>query len=326
MRRILFVFTGGTISMRLDAGGVAVPALSGQEVLALVPDATRLCEPVILDYGRFPGPHITPARMWELQERIASALESGGIDGVVVTHGTDTLEETAYFLDCLHPFPQPVVLTGAMRNSSELGFDGPANLRAAIRVAADPASAGRGVMVVMNDLIHAAAEVTKNDTQAVDTFVSPVYGALGIADADRILYTRSQAQHRPIPAAGFETLVYLVSACAGSDATLLDAATAAGAKGIVIAGTGRGNVPPAMLPGIDRALAEGVAVVIASRCRQGRVLDTYGYEGSGRDLRRRGVILSGLLSPAKARIRLMLALRAPGGVSSWMDPGPAVEA
>lgn len=310
------MFTGGTISMKIDAAsGVAVPALSGQEVLSFIPDLATICTAEVNDYGRHPGPHITPERMWELSELLERELAYPDIDAAVVTHGTDTLEETAYFLDCRHFSPKPIVLVGAMRNSSELSFDGPANLRAAARVAADLNSRDKGVLIVLNQIVHAAAEATKTDTQALDTFQSPVYGALGLVDNDRVLFLRQPLLRDPFETSRYEGLVDLIAAPAGADSRIVDASRESGAAGIVIAGTGRGNVPIAMLPGIQRAIDAGLPVVIASRCQHGRILDTYGYEGSGRDLRQRGVMFSGMLSPEKARLRLMLAL----GVTSDVD-------
>lgn len=294
--------------MKLDENGVAMPALSGTEVLSFVSDLPDICTAEVQDYGRFPGPHITPERMWEISELLERELAYPDIDAAVVTHGTDTLEETAYFLDCRHFSEKPIVLVGAMRNSSELSFDGPANLRAAARVATDSAAQGKGVLVVLNQTVHSASDVTKADTQALDTFQSPLFGTLGLVDSDRILFAREPLLRDPLETNRFEPNVDLIYAAAGSDSRFIDTSRESGARGIVIAGTGRGNVPPAMVPGIQRALDAGLPVVIASRCPRGRVLDTYGYEGSGRDLRNRGVIFSGLLSPVKARIRLMLAL------------------
>jgi L-asparaginase len=309
MKTVLFVFTGGTISMKRDpVSGAAVPALSGREILAYDPSIRDLCAQEVIDYGRFPGPHITPARMWEISEILRRELARPEICGAVVTHGTDTLEETAYFLDLRHRSPKPVVLVGAMRNSSELSYDGPANLHAATRVAMDDGSREKGVLVVLNQTVHAAAEATKIDTQAVETYESPVFGALGLIDNDRVLFARQPLLRDPIDTGQIEERVDLIEMYAGADGRFIDFARESGAAGIVVNGTGRGNVPPAAVPAIQRAIEAGVAVVIASRCVQGRILDTYGYEGSGRDLRQRGVIFAGTLSGAKARLRLMLAL------------------
>lgn len=308
MSKLLFIFTGGTISMRIDpARGGAVPALSGEEVLAFLPGQCAWTEREVIDYGRFPGPHMTPQRMWDLSEVLLRELARPDVDGAVVTHGTDTLEETAYFLDLRYHGDKPICVTGAMRNASELSFDGPANLCAAGRVAMDAAARGQGVMVVLNDRVHAAEEATKTDTQALETFQSPLFGPLGLVDADRVIFARRRTARPVIETAGFEPRVDLLTMYAGADGRLIDAAVATGAQGLVIEGTGRGNVPPEVLPALARAV-ERIPVVLATRCAQGRVLDTYAYEGSGRDLRALGVFFAGTLSPVKARIRLMLAL------------------
>jgi L-asparaginase len=307
--RILYVFTGGTISMKQDPEtGAAVPALSGREILALVPPLADLADAEVIDFARLPGPHMTPARMWDLSELLRHHLARPEIDGVVVTHGTDTLEESAYFCDLRHSSEKPAVFVGAMRNSSELSFDGPANLLAAARTAAAPQSRGRGVLVVLNQVIHAAAWATKTDTQAVETFESPVFGPLGLVEPDGVHYLRDQKDRVTIEAARYEPRVDLLSSYAGADGRFVDHALDCGARGIVIEGTGRGNVTPAMLPAIQKAIERGIPVVIATRCLSGRVLDTYGYVGSGRDLRQRGVLFAGTLNGRKARIRLMLAL------------------
>ena len=314
MSRILIVFTGGTISMKLDpVTGGAVPALSGREIIAFDPGLSEVAELDVIDHARLPGPHWTPARMFGLSELLHRELESEDIAGAVVTHGTDTLEETAYFSDLRHSSSKPVVFTGAMRNASELGYDGPANLRAAVRVAADPGSASQGVLIVLNQMIHAASAATKSDTQAVETFHSPVFGPLGMVDNDGVRYFRALPSRLVLQGGRFEEHVDLLQMYAGADSRFIDFSRQSGARGIVIEGTGRGNVPPAAIPGIQRFLDAGLPVVIASRCAQGRVLDTYAYEGAGRDLRKRGALFAGTLTGAKARIRLMIALGCAAG-------------
>jgi L-asparaginase len=309
MPRVLFVFTGGTISMKFDpVTGGAVPALSGADILAFDPGLAALAGIEVIDFGRYPGPHMNSDRMWALSELLATQLSRPEIDAAVITHGTDTLEETAYLLDLRHVSPKPIAFVGAMRNSSELSYDGPANLRAALRAVIAPEAHNQGVFVVLNQLIHAASEATKTDTQQLETFASPVFGPLGIVDNDRVLFTRRLTHRTVIQAAHWEPRVDLIPMHSGADSRFLDFARESGAQGIVIDATGRGNVTPAALPGIQRALDGGLPVLIASRCLQGRVLDTYGYEGSGRDLRRRGVLFAGRLTAAKARILLMLAL------------------
>lgn len=309
MPRVLFVFTGGTISMRFDpATGGAVPALSSDEILAYDPALRTIAGLEVLDFGRYPGPHMTPDLMWTLSETLCRELARPDLDAAIVTHGTDTLEETAYLLDLRHTLPKPIAVVGAIRNSSELGYDGPANLRAALRTVIHPKAQGQGVFVILNQMIHAASEVTKTSTQQIETFQSPLFGPLGLVDDDRILFAR-QLTHRAIIAAEqFDHRVDILAMYAGADSRLLDHAREGGAHGLVIEGTGRGNVPPAAVPGVQRALDEGIAVVVASRCSTGRILDTYAYAGSGHDLRKRGVLLAGTLNPAKARVKLMLAL------------------
>lgn len=309
MSRTLFLFTGGTISMSIDPiQDGAIPTLSGQEILAFVPSIPKMTEPELIDVSRLPGPHVTPEGMWQLSELVNQHLERPEIDGIVVTHGTDTLEETAYLLDLRLTSEKPVVVVGALRNSSELSWDGPANLEAATRVVLDPAARGQGVFVALNDSVHAASEATKTDTQAAGTFQSPVFGPLAIVEQDRVFWRRRLLSRRTVPGGPVEPRVDMFTMYSGFDPRLLHYALDSSAQGLVIEGTGRGNAPPAILPAIDRAQEQGVPVVIATRCWHGRVLDTYGYQGSGKDLRRRGAIFAGTVNGQKARVHLMLAL------------------
>ena len=304
-------FTGGTISMRFDpALGGAVPALSPGDILGMTGDLAALAQIETHDVARLPGPHMTPARMLDMAHRIAEVLRQPGITGAVVTHGTDTLEETACLVDLVLGSGKPVVFTGAMRSSSDLSWDGPANLRAALRVAADPACQGLGSVVVWNDRILAAADVTKTHTESVDTFQERDLGCLGLVDRDRILMQRRQPVRPPFSCERLEEAVEVVKLSAGSDGRMVGAAIGLGARGLVIEGLGRGNVPITALPEVLKAIDSGIPVVITSRCPRGRVLDTYAYEGAGRGLRQRGAILGGLLPGHKARIRLMLLIGA----------------
>jgi len=309
--RIALIFTGGTISMRIEPEtGGAIPALSGEELLALVPGLERLASFDLTDFSRWPGPHVTPPRMLELARHTQAKLADPLIDGAVITHGTDTLEETAFLLDHVIDSTKPVVLVGAMRNSSELSWDGPANLFAAVRVAADPQARNLGPLVVFADQILAASEATKTHTEAVDTFQSPNFGPLGIVDKDRIIITRQRRDREIISTPTLNVQVDIISIYAGSDGRLIDHAINDGADGLVIEALGRGNVTVAALPAIQRALELHLPVVITSRCHRGRVLDTYGYEGGGRQLHKMGTIRGGMLPAHKARIKLMLALAA----------------
>ena len=306
---VAVVFTGGTISMRFDpAAGGPVPALSGAEILAQVPGLEAFATVSAVDFARLPGPHMTPGRMLELARVTGTQLENPATTGVVITHGTDTLEETACLLDLVLASDKPVVLVGAMRNSSELGWDGPANLRSAVRVAAEPAARGQGVLVVMNDQILAAADATKTHTEAVDTFRSREGSALGFVDKDRVFITRRRVAREHIPADRLEERVEIVKLSAGSDGRVIRWLLEDGVRGLVIEGLGRGNAPVTAIEAVEQAVRSGFPVVIASRCPRGRVLDTYAYAGAGRQFKKLGAILAGTIPSHKARLKLMLLL------------------
>jgi L-asparaginase len=304
---VQLVFTGGTISMRIDDSGGAVPALSGREIVASVPGIEKEARLTLEDYARLPGPHVTPRWMWELKGHVARHLDDPEVDAVVITHGTDTLEETAFLLDLTLASPKPVVFCGAMRTVSEPGWDGPANLLSAVRVATHPGSPGRGVLIALGEQVHAASEVTKWHTQSLAAFRSP-HGALGAMERDSIVYYRPPYRGPVLAARTLVSEVDLFTMAAGLDGTPLAASVARGARGIVIEATGAGNVPPSVMPALRAALEAGVAVVLVSRCPEGRVFPAYGYEGGGRRLRELGVIMGGALPGPKARIKLMVAL------------------
>ena len=317
---IVLVFTGGTISMRHDpAARGAVPALAGRDILQLAPQLRDIAELDVDDFGSFPGPHMTPDRMWKLRNCIAEHVNRADVEGVVVTHGTDSLEETAYLLSRTLVTDKPIVITGAMRTASDLGWDGPANLGASVRVAASDEARGFGILVVMGDRIFAGLDVTKAHTHMVDAFESPGLGPLGVVDDGRVIFRRAI----PSPCEIVETSalaapVDIVYAYAGADSRLLDAARMDG-RGVVVAAMGRGNVPPAMVDGIDRWIDAGKPVVISSRALRGRVGHTYGYPGGGRRLHDMGAIFAGSRRPQQARIDLMLALGAGLDVRAFFE-------
>jgi L-asparaginase len=292
---VLMVFTGGTISMTIVPGRGAVPARSGQEILDRVPQLGSLARITCEDFGRLPGPHWTPDRMFALARQLDSELSGGAFAAAVVTHGTDTIEETAYLLDLVLKTDRPVVLTGAMRTADDPGWDGPGNLVAAVTAATHFEDPGLGVAVMMAGTLHAARRVTKSHTDAYDAFTSSDGGPLR---RERIATSR------------IEPGVDLIAASAGADSRFLRHAVASGARGIVLQALGRGNVPPAMLPGVREAVAAGVPVVVATRCALGGTAPSYGYEGGGVTLRDAGAIFSGSLPAPKARIKLMVLLGA----------------
>jgi L-asparaginase len=306
---IVLLFTGGTISMRHDAAsGGAVPTLRGRDILALAPGIDQIAQLEIDDWGAYPGPHMTVERMWALRNRIVEQLERPEVDGIVVTHGTDALEESVYVVARSVSSEKPVVFTGAMRTSSDLGWDGPANLGAAVRVAVSPAARGCGVLVVMADRVFAGLDVTKTHTHKLESFDSPGLGPLGVIDDGQVIFRRAlPALVSVLVPEALAEPVDIVFTYAGSDSRLLDASREQG-LGVVVAAMGRGNVPPAMLDGIARWIAEGKPVVITSRALRGRVGCTYGYPGGGRRLAELGAIFAGARLPQQARIDLMLAL------------------
>lgn len=294
--------------MRIDpATGAAVPALSGEEIVSRVQGLKKEARLTLEDYARLPGPHVTPHWMWRLRGRVAAILEDPTVDAVVLTHGTDTLEETAFLLDLTLGGPKPVVFCGAMRTVSEPGWDGPANLMAAVRTAVHPEGGGRGVLVTVGEEVHAASEVTKWHTQNLASFRSPK-GPLGVVDRGHVVFHRPPFQPPLLGARRLVTEVDLHVMATGVDDALIRTSLARGVRGLVVEGTGCGNVPPSVLPGLRAALAAGVPVVLVSRCAEGRVAPAYGYEGGGQRLREMGVILGADLPGPKARIKLMVAL------------------
>jgi len=308
---IVILFTGGTISMRNDpdAGG-ATPALTAAEIVAATRGLGDAAAVETEEWGHFPGPHMTVERMWALRGRIATHLARPDVEGVVVTHGTDTLEESAYLTARSIAPAKPVVFTGAMRTQSDLGWDGPANLLEAVRVAGHPGARGTGVTVVLGGQIFAALDVTKSNTQLLDAFESPGLGPIGYLDEGEVLFRREIPDPpAPIVPNVPATPVDVFFAVAGADSRLLDASRPM-ARGAVIAALGRGNVPPEMLPGIRGFIEAEKPVVITSRTGGGRVGHTYAYPGGGRTLERLGAILAGSRRPQQARIDLMLALGA----------------
>ena len=309
---IVLLFTGGTISMKYDAAlGGMVPTLSGEEIVAATPGLPDVAELEIDQWGRMPGPHMTVERMWDVRNRIAHHLARPEVQGVVVTHGTDALEESAYIVARSLGPDKPIVFTGAMRPASDLGWDGPANLLDAARVAASPKSQGKGRLVCLGDRIHSALEVTKTHTEARDAFESPGLGALGEVDAGLVVYRRGLLEFPdPLAPAAPAEPVDIVYAWAGADARLLDASRESGARAVVIAAMGRGNVPPPMFEGILRWVESGRPVLITSRALRGRVGPTYGYPGGGRRVLEAGAIFAYGKRPGQARIDTMLALGA----------------
>ncbi|MBL0387785.1 asparaginase [Tumebacillus sp. ITR2] len=310
MKHILVMTTGGTIAMIEDQATQTVrPVADAADLTKAVPKLAEYADVSVEAFSNVPSPHLTPAMMRDLGQAVLVRLQREDVDGIVITHGTDTLEETAYYLDLILPPGKPVIVTGAMRSSNELGADGPLNLLNSVRTAASTDAVGQGVLVVFNDEIHAARFVTKTHTSNVATFQSPTVGPIGFLDKRSVQIRHVPKPHAHIPVDDLIAEVGLLKMAVGMDDLLVQCLLDNGAKGLVIEALGAGNVPPGVVPGIKRALSMHIPVILVSRCYNGIVQDVYGYEGGGKHLRDLGVLFSNGLNGQKARIKLMTALR-----------------
>lgn len=303
--------TGGTIAMKVDPiTNTPVPAITGEDLLATTPEIAHYARVEVNNLSNVPSDYMDPPRWIELQKAATKALARKEVAGVIISHGTDTLEETSYFLDLTIDSDKPVILTGAQRNASEKDFDGPRNLLNATRICVSEAAKGKGVMLALNNQINAAREVIKSHTSDVETFNSGDYGVLGHVDQDKVLFYRAPVgrTHIPLIAEALER-VEIVPMFGGADGGLVKAAVANGAKGIVIQALGWGNVNIPMYEAIKAAIDKGVVVVISTRVPNGRVLPVYGFQGGGKTLKDLGALFADNLPPHKARILLMLALQ-----------------
>jgi L-asparaginase len=311
MKNILIIFTGGTFSMKIDSQtGSAVPFFSGEELIKMIPEAKGLANISVYEFGMYPGPHMTPDMMFDLSHIVESYAAKDEIDGIVVTHGTDTLEETAYLLDLTVKTDKPIVVIGAMKTSSEPDWDGPHNLVDAICICVNPNSKGMGVFVCLNGEINAASEVTKTHTEDIETFHSLDFGMVGFVEKQRVIYNRVPRKLEKITTEKINCNVDLIKAYAGMNEKFFKFSADSGVEGIVVEAMGVGNVPPPAYSGIKYAVDKGIPVVLVSRCPAGETLDIYGYPGAGKWLKEIGVIFADYLNGQKARIKLMLSLGA----------------
>ncbi|MBA2382385.1 MAG: asparaginase, partial [Chloroflexi bacterium] len=270
MPRIAIVFTGGTISMRHDAdAGGNVPVLGGAALLATVPGLDAIADLIPIDRGLKPASHFSFDDLFGIAADVRDALADPAIAGAVVVQGTDTIEETAFFLDLLHDGPKPLVVTGAMRSASAADYDGPANLTAAVRVAASPGvqAADIGAVVVLDGSIEPADDVTKTHASAFDTFKCLNRGSLGRVGGDgAVTLSGARGPRRRVATRHAAERVFLVTATVATDGTPIAALHAAGAHGFVVAATGAGNTSPGLLAAAERAIGDGLPVVLATRC------------------------------------------------------------
>lgn len=311
MKKIVVILTGGTIAMKIDPKlGAAIPSPVADELMKNVKAHINGVFIEEREIFNIPSPHVTIDRMIQIRNEVVEALKEKDVIGIIVTHGTDTLEETAYYLDVTIDNDKPIVVTGAMRNASELGYDGALNLTASIATVLNEESKGLGTLVVMNNEVHSAAQVTKTNTLSVNTFKSPELGPLGIIDNDEVLYYRREKSINKCIIDKMEKKVGLVKMAAGIESDVINFYINDNYKGLVIEALGRGNVPPQTMPAIKKAIARQIHVVLVSRCATGRVLGSYGYEGGGKQLFEEGVINGGYLPGHKARIALMALIAA----------------
>jgi L-asparaginase len=300
---------GGTIASSADPDGVAIVGLSGDELLNTVPGVTEVADVEVFTVAMVPSGDLRLHHLFELRDQVARAIISG-TQGVVVTQGTDTLEETAYAFELLTSFDEPVIFTAAMRSSDALSPDGPANLMAAVRVAACPDARGCGVLVVLNDEIHSATDVRKMHTSSTAAFASPLVGPVGYITEGRVRVLRKPAGRVTIdvPRDAEDARVALVTVAFDDDDGLIGAVTELGYDGLVLAAFGGGHVPSWTVPAIERVAAR-IPTVLASRTPSGELLrHSYGYAGSETDVLARGLISAVGLSATKARILLRLLL------------------
>lgn len=309
MKKILVVFTGGTFSMMIDKStGGAVPRFSGSELLDMIPDVKLLAEIDYYDFGKYPGPHITPNLMLTLSKKIKQFLSKNIYEGIVITHGTDTLEETAYFLDLTINTSIPIVLTGSMKNSSEPDWDGPKNLIDSIQICLNENSKNLGVLVCLNGEINAASEVTKIYSDSVESFKSLDFGNLGFVQNGRVIYNRLPNFLEKIETDEIDDNIDMLTVYAGMNEKFFKFSADSGVSGVVVEALGVGNVPPPAFEGIKYLVEKNIPVVLTSRCPAGETDYIYSYPGAGKHLYDLGVIFADYINGQKARIKLMIVL------------------
>jgi L-asparaginase len=317
--------------MRRDpvAGG-NVPVLNGEAILAETPGLDQIADVVAVDRGLTPASHFTFPDLFDIHASVQAALAERDVAGAVVVQGTDTIEETAFFLDLLHPGAKPIAVTGAMRTSEHDAFDGPANLRTAVRVAASPSLSRAGVVVVLAGTIEPADDVTKVHASAFDTFRSLNTGAIGRVDeSGNVVVLRSRGPRRFVAASRAAERVHLVTATVAMDGTPIDALLRTDPDGLVVEATGAGNTSAGLLAAAERAIAAGVPVAMTTRCPAGAATDAYAFPGGGATWVRAGAFLAGHLGGPKARIAMALGLGAgldrEGLAELLADPAPIAD-
>lgn len=319
MNKVILVATGGTIASRYNpASGDVIVANHANDLAAGLSQTVKDVVVQVVDLMNINSYQMGLPDALLIVQAVQQALADSSVVGVVVTHGTDTLEETSFLADLLMTGDAPVVFTGAQRSADDPHTDGPVNVRDAVRVAASTQARALGALVVFDGEIHAARWATKVHTCALHAFDSPGHGRLGYVDGDRVVVDVRPKRHEPMAVSNIHPAVDLIRLAMGADARFIDCALAAGTEGIVLEAFGRGNATEAVLGGVGRAVAAGVPVMLVSRCGQGRVQPVYGISG-GAGLARAGALFAGDMPGSKARV-LLAALLAQG-----LD-GPALQA
>src|SRR5215470_549315 len=309
--KVVLLATGGTIASRYDpALGRTVASQRAEDLLEALPQIAGVMDIEVENFATIPSFDMSMQFAFSLARRVGEILARSDVAGVVVTHGTDTMEETSYLTDLLVESDKPSVFTGAQRAQDDPQSDGPFNLRNALRVAASPLACGLGTVVCFNGTIHAARDVTKVHASAVETFQSYERGALGDVDGDKVVIHRKPTLHRSFDVERLEERVELFRLSLGADLRGLEATIERGPAGLVIEAFGRGNGPTRLSALVRLAVQRNIVVLVTSRCPAGRVEPLYGGGGGGRDLADAGALFAGDLKGPKARLLLMVLLSA----------------
>lgn len=320
-QKIVVIGTGGTISSRYDASqGRVVASQEVEDIVALLPDHTDLPPLEFQNFATIASFEMSLDTAHQLVKHVGEIVASPDVAGVVIAQGTDTMEETSFLADLLIPPEKPVVFTGAQLPHDHPQTDGPRNILDSVRAAACSEALGLGAMVCFNGQLHAARDVTKVHTSALETFQSYQHGALGCVDGRRVVIFRRPVAYLSLSAEKLDKRVDLIRLVIGIDGRPIDSALESGVDGLVIEAFGRGNSTTAVGRAVGRASAAGVPVVITSRCPSGRVEPIYGSGGGGgRDLEEAGGIFAGDLKGPKARIFLTVALSDPSAKHQLRD-------
>ncbi|WP_042457939.1 asparaginase [Neobacillus dielmonensis] len=309
MRKVVLLTTGGTIASKpnKESGKLSSGALTGEELIAMCQLPNDI-EVIVESVFQKASIHITFDDLLTLKNKIETYFHDQSVSGVVVTHGTDTMEETAYFLDLTIKDTRPVVVTGSQRSPEDLGSDVYTNLRHAIYSACSPDLHGAGTVVVFNERIFAARYVKKEHASNLQGFNAFGFGYLGIIDNDTVQIFQKPMKREYFHVASAIPQVDIIKCYIGADGKFIKAARESGVSGIVLEGVGRGQVAPSMMEEIEQAIKEGIKIVIATSAEEGAVYTTYDYKGSAYDLYKKGVILGSDYDSKKARIKLAVAL------------------